>query len=97
MIKFNPTSTNVKYTLYRIKQLHGHAVRYTFVHRKQSNFTLVPGEPLSVKEAEAVGLVAKIFPRERLLEETLTTAHKLASLPKVRYCMVMPTSGPDSW
>jgi len=40
---------------------------------------ILTGEPISAKEAEAAGLVAKVFPVDKLVEEAINTAKRIAS------------------
>lgn len=37
------------------------------------------GKMIDAHEAERIGLVTRVFPKEQLMEETMTTAHKIAS------------------
>ena len=41
------------------------------------------GEKVSAKEAQSCGLVLKLIPREQIMKETLKTAKKMVSCPKV--------------
>jgi enoyl-CoA hydratase/carnithine racemase len=49
---------------------------------------ILTGNPITAQEAERIGLVAKVFPAEKLLEESLKTAEQIASmsLPVVQMC-----------
>ena len=41
------------------------------------------GDPIGAEEAMSLGLVMKVVPKERLLEEANTLAWRLASLPRL--------------
>lgn len=43
---------------------------------------VLTGDKMTAQEAEKAGLVAKVFPAEQLLEETIKTAQKIASNSK---------------
>jgi enoyl-CoA hydratase len=44
---------------------------------------ILAGDPISAEEALSLGLVTKVVPKERLLEEANTFAWRLASLPRL--------------
>jgi enoyl-CoA hydratase len=49
---------------------------------------LLTGDSLGVEEAHQIGMVSKIFPRDRLSDETLAFARRIASLPTVTALLV---------
>jgi enoyl-CoA hydratase len=49
---------------------------------------LLTGDSLGVEEAHQIGMVSKIFPRDRLSEETLAFARRIAALPTVTALLI---------
>jgi enoyl-CoA hydratase len=49
---------------------------------------LLTGDSIDAEEAHRLGMVSKIFPRERLAEDTLAFARRIARLPSVTSLMI---------
>jgi len=54
-----------------------------FIGKSKAMEMVLTGEPIDAKAAERCGLAARVFPVEKLLEETIKVAEKIASHSKI--------------